>query len=87
MDIHNATKYNVLTGTDAAGTFTISQDLKKFSGKNGHIISGLGTTSSDLFFSGNWPSIANADAAILADFYAHLGMVLVIVDDQMVSHY
>ena len=54
---------------------------------SGQIRSGLDTTSSDLFFSGTWASTANQDATILCDFYAHLDMVLVVVDGQMVAHW
>ena len=46
MAIHDISKYNVLTCNDAAGTFVIGQDLEKFSGKSGQIISGHDTTSS-----------------------------------------
>ena len=87
MGIHNFTKYNVMTCTDASGSFIIGQDFEKFSGKSGQIISGLDVTSSDLFFSGTWTSTANQDATILCDFYAHYDTVLVIVDGQMVAHW
>ena len=87
MGIHNSTKYNVMTCTDASGSFVIGQDLERFSRKSGQFISGLDTTASDLFFSATWSSIANADASILCDFYAHLDMVLVIVDGACVAHW
>ena len=87
LGIHNFTKYNVMTCTDASGSFVISQDFEKYSGKSSQIISGLDTTGSDLFFSGTWTSTTNQDANILCDFYAHLDMVLVIVDGQMVAHW
>ena len=76
-----------MTCTDASGSFVIGQDLKKFSGKSGQIISGFDTTGSDLFFSGTWSSTTYQDAQILCDFYAHLDMVLVVVDGQMVAHW
>ena len=57
-----------MTCNDASGSFVIGQDLEKFSGKSGQIISGLDTRASDLFFSGTWNSIANVDATILCDF-------------------
>ena len=87
VGIHNLAKYNVMTCTDASGSFIIGQDFEKFSGKSGQIISGLDTTSSDLFFSGTWTATGNQDANILSDFYAHMDMVLVIIDGQMVAHW
>ena len=88
LGIHNVTSYNIQNNnTDTTGTFVIGQDLENFSGQSGQIISGLDTTASDLFFSGTWSSIANADATILADFYAHFDQVLVIVDGQIVCHW
>ena len=65
----------------------IHQDFEKFSGKSGQIISGMDTTSSDLFFSGTWSSLTNVDATILTDFFAHYDQVLVIVDGQITGHY
>ena len=87
--MHNiVTSYNIWNdNTDASGTFVIGADLEQYSGKSGQIISGLDTTSSDLFFSGTWSSIANTDATILADFYAHFDQALVIVDGQMIGHW
>ena len=67
--------------------FVIGQNFEQFSGKSGQIISGLDTTSSDLFFSGTWSSITNADATILADFMCHFDQVLVIIDGQMIGHW
>ena len=88
LGIHNVTSYNIRNAnTDASGTFVIGADLEQYSGKSSQIISGLNTTSSDLFFSGTWSSIANADATILADFNAHFDQVLVIVDGQMIGHW
>ena len=88
LGIHNVTSYNIThANTDTTGTFVIGQDLEKFSGKSGQIISGLDTTSSDLFFSGTWGANPAYDATILADFYAHYDQVLVIVDGQMVGHW
>ena len=88
LGIHNITSYNIRNAnTDTTGTFCIGQDFEQLSGKSGQIISGLDTTSSDLFFSGTWSSVANADATILADFYAHFDQVLVIVDGAMISHW
>ena len=54
LGIHNLTKYNTMTCTDAAGSFVIGQDSEKFSGKSGQIISGLDITGSDFFFRGTW---------------------------------
>ena len=71
---------NALFISEAEGIF-------QGSGKSGQITSGLDTTGSDLFFGGTWSSTANQDAQNLVDFYAHLGMVLVIVDGQMVAHW
>ena len=88
LGIHNVTSYNIRNAnTDTSGTFVIGQDFEQFSGKSGQIISGLDTTNSDLLFLGPWSSIANADATILVDFYAHFDQVLVIVDDQCVGHW
>ena len=84
---HNFTKYNVMTCNDASGSFVIGQDLEKFCGKSGQIISGLDSTGSDLFFSGTWTSNTYTDANILADFYGHFDQVLVIVDGSMVGHW
>ena len=61
--------------------------LKNIAGKSGQIISGIDTTGSDLFFSGTGTSATNTDASILADFYAHLDMILVVVDGAMISHW
>ena len=88
LGIHNFTSYNIRNAnSDTTGTFVIGQDLEQFSGKSGQIISGLNTTGSDLFFSGTWSSIANADATILADFYAHFDQILMIEDGQMIGHW
>ena len=77
LGIHNVTSYNLThANTDTTGTFVIGQDLEKFSGKSGQIISGLDTTSSDLFFSGTWAAQTTIDASITADFYAHYDCVL-----------
>ena len=88
LGIHNFTSYDIRNAnTDTTGTFVIGQDLEQCSGKSGQIISGLDTTTSDLFFSATWSSTTNADSTILADFYAHFDQVLVIVDGQMVGHW
>ena len=65
----------------------IAANTKQFSGKSGQIISGLNTTGSDLFFSGTWSAIANTDAQILADFYAHYDEILTIEAGQMIGHW
>ena len=88
LGVHNVTSYNIRNAnTDTTGTFVIGQDLEQFRGKSGQKISGLDTASYDLFFSCTWSSVANADATILADFYAHFDQVLVIVDGQMIRHW
>ena len=73
-------KYNVITCNDASGSFCVVQNLKKFHGKSGQIISSLDTTGNDLVFSGTWSSTANQDVTILCDCYAQLDMVLINVD-------
>ena len=88
LGIHNFTSYNIRNAnSDTTGTYVIGQDLEQFSGKSGQIISGLNTTGSDLFFGGTWSSITNADATILADFYAHFDQILTIEDGQMIGHW
>ena len=90
LGCHNVTSYNKYVSNDATGTFQIGLDLEQFSGKSGQIISGLDTTSSDLFFSGTWSTVVTDgttnNTSILADFYAHYDSDLVIVDGQMVVH-
>ena len=91
LGCHNFTSYNKYVSNDSTGTYQIGLDLEQFSGKSGQIISGLDTTSSDLFFSGTWSTVvtdgSTNNTSILADFYAHYDSVLVIVDGQMVVHY
>ena len=101
LGIHNIDSfnqyYNVSTtvngnqnATTAVGSFIIGQDLEQFSGKSGQIISGVDTTSSDIYFSGTWTSTTNAEVAanlIAATFFGHYDIMLSITDGQMVSHY
>ena len=88
MGIHNFTSYNIRNAnTDTTGTLCVVRDFEKFSGKCGQITSGLDSTSSNLFFSGNWNSITNTDATILADFMCHFDQVLVIIDGQCIGHW
>ena len=54
LGVHNVTSYNIRNANaNTTGTFVIGQDLEQFSGKSGQIISGLDTTSYDLFFFGH----------------------------------
>ena len=67
----------------------MGHDFEEFSSKNGQIISGANTSSTDLFFSGTWNSNTNSEVAanlILATFFGHFDEMLVIQDGEMTRH-
>ena len=77
MGIHTHTSYNIaIANNDGTGSIIVGQDLENFSGKSRQIISGLDTTSSNLFFSsGTWASVANQDTQILCVCFLFLIMM------------
>ena len=101
LGIHNIDSiyqhYNVSTtysgnvnATSAKGSFIIGQDLEQFSGNSGQIISGVDSTSSDLYFSGTWIGTTNCEPVlnlIAATFFGHYDIILSIINGQMVAHY